>query len=367
MSESCLKHRRYNSSASQSFVDIDYDGTPIPSSADERDQVSISFGSGEVVGEIGQDRVCLGQKQEDCVNLRLVLATEMTVDPFALFNFDGVFGLSLASLALNDHFSFLSARKTQHPALKAQFAVYLSPSDDDDESEISFGGHNPLRGTEELRWSPVARKDLGYWQVQIKSVSAGGRLIDDCTVHSCYALLDTGTSLLGVPRELNKALHRGLTRELPQGHLLSPDDTDCRDVAGPNLEFDLGDHVISLGVEDYSRPAAYNMSIPGQGGREASNRFFCRPLLLPMDMPGPIGSRVFVFGEPMLRRYYTVFDFENKRIGFSRTRRKPRSSISSTMSGTGTRNADGTGTRDADGSGHLRGDGKVVASSTYVI
>merc|ERR1719152_562414 len=46
----------------------------------------------------------------------------------------------------------------------------------------------------------------------------------------------------------------------------------------------------------------------------------CRSLLLPIDMKAPIGPKMFVWGEPVLRRYLTVYDLAQKRIGFSLAR-----------------------------------------------
>merc|ERR1719437_132813 len=53
-SETCAKHRRYNRTVSASALDI------------ERDQVSIAFGTGEVVGEFVREVVCLGEPGMDC-------------------------------------------------------------------------------------------------------------------------------------------------------------------------------------------------------------------------------------------------------------------------------------------------------------
>merc|ERR1719221_2172340 len=47
-----------------------------------------------------------------------------------------------------------------------------------------------------------------------------------------------------------------------------------------------------------------------------SSGMVCSPRLMPVRLPAPIGPKLFVFGEPILHRYYTVFDWANKRIGF---------------------------------------------------
>mmetsp|Transcript_130080 Transcript_130080/g.277879 ORF Transcript_130080/g.277879 Transcript_130080/m.277879 type:complete len:489 (+) Transcript_130080:164-1630(+) len=324
-SETCLKHRRYNRSSSTSAVDIEYDGTPIRHDALERDQVAIAFGTGEVLGEFVQEAVCLRAAPAEgeasaalnvsspCVNLRVVLATDMTPDPFGLFAFDGVLGLGLDALTLDPHFSLISQMVEQHQEVLPRFAVFLARNDGG-ESTISFGGHDTRRATSELQWAPVAMKELGYWQVQIKAVRVGNSVLDYCADGTCRAILDTGTSLLGVPRPASRPMHRLLARQVPDGSYDEVSNIDCRTVPGQMVEFDLGNGVVvSLGVEDYSRPTPFNMTIPGKN----TSRLFCRSLMLPVDMEAPLGPKVFIWGEPVLRRYYTVYDWSKKEIGFT--------------------------------------------------
>lgn len=315
-SSTCLLHHRYNRALSTSAVDIEYDGSPIKPGAKERDQVAIAFGTGEVTGEFIDETVCLqepaqkaAKKDNDaCVRLRAVLATEMTPDPFRLFSFDGVLGLGLDPLVLSPEFSFFGQMsKTSRRA--PIFSVYLAHGEERS-SEISFGGHNPQRlvpGTS-LSWSPVAMPELGYWQVSIRSVRVGDELLDFCEDGTCRAILDTGTSLLGVPKQISKSMHWSLARVIKD---YTPE-LDCRTVPGPPLVFDLGGYEVRLDPQDYSRPAAARMRPEGANHTEV----FCRSSLLPVDMKDPLGTKVFIWGEPVLRRYYTAYDWVKKQVGF---------------------------------------------------
>merc|ERR550539_625615 len=189
---------------------------------------------------------------------------------------------------------------------------------------ISFGGHDERRASSEIEWAPVAMEDLGYWQVQIKNVRIGETVLEDCADGSCRAILDTGTSLLGVPRQSARIMHRLLARHVPQDTYVDASEIDCRQVPGTSIDFDLGGPVVSLSVEDYSRPTPFNMSIPGKN----TSGLFCRSLLLPVDMRPPLGPKVFIWGEPVLRRYYTVYDLVKKQVGFSLARQSTDSTTS---------------------------------------
>jgi len=314
-SETCAKHRRYERELSSTAQDIEHNGTPLKADAKERDQVVVSFGTGKVTGEFVQDAVCMGVSSPTCADVRLVLATEMTPDPFGHFAFDGVMGLGLDPLRLHKEFSFVGEMLSQHPGMLPLFSVFMSRHEDG-QSTITFGGHDKRRAATEVAWTPVAMAELGYWQVKIKQIRIGDTVLDYCADGDCRAIVDTGTSLLGVPRASSRDMHRLLARPVPSGS--NPSETDCRQVPGHSIDFDMGDHVVSLPVEDYSRPAPINMT-----AADNSTSLICRSLLLPVDMPAPVGPKIFIWGEPVLRRYLTVFDLEQKKIGFALASQPP--------------------------------------------
>lgn len=113
-SATCKKHRRYKRKSSSLARDIDCDGTPVDA-WQARDQITVSFGTGEVTGIFVQDQLCLGpmrksegstqgasllqrdvgrvkktnasedqvaasaeEKPQGCVDLRFISSTEMT-------------------------------------------------------------------------------------------------------------------------------------------------------------------------------------------------------------------------------------------------------------------------------------------------
>jgi len=43
-------------------------------------------------------------------------------------------------------------------------------------------------------------------------------------------------------------------------------------------------------------------------------------MLMAMDIPEPIGPKLFILGEPVLRKYYTVYDTAKLQVGFSKAK-----------------------------------------------
>merc|ERR1719408_74694 len=82
-SSTCRAHKRYRRSDSGSAKDIDYDGTPVLP-GQPRDQITVSFGTGEVTGVFVEDIVCLGDDnaiQADAGNASLSVAASQTLPP----------------------------------------------------------------------------------------------------------------------------------------------------------------------------------------------------------------------------------------------------------------------------------------------
>jgi hypothetical protein len=311
-SEACTKHRRYWENQSSTAKSIKHDGTPLTGQEKERDQVVVSFGTGKVTGEFVEDKMCIGDSS-GCFTMRVVLAMEMTEDPFSHFEFDGVVGLGLDSIRLNPKFSFFGEMIRENPQMAPQFSVFLSRHEDG-ASTITFGGHDKEKASSSIEWAPIAMPEHGHWQVQIKQIRIGNDVLEECEEGDCRAVVDTGTSLLGVPRLATRNMHRLLARPV-KADGQDPDSIDCRTVPGHSIDFDLGDTVVSVPVEDYSRPQPINMTTSNNG-----TSLICRSLLLPTDMGPPLGPKLFILGEPFLRRYMTIYDLEQKRIGFTLAR-----------------------------------------------
>mmetsp|Transcript_150874 Transcript_150874/g.261437 ORF Transcript_150874/g.261437 Transcript_150874/m.261437 type:complete len:690 (+) Transcript_150874:82-2151(+) len=333
-SETCRAHRRYQRSASTSARDIDWNGTLVPA-GQPRDQITVSFGTGEITGVFVEDIVCLdglqntntnlaanSQLEAGCMHLRMIAATALSDEPFAGFAFDGVLGLGLNGLSQTNEFNFLhmlsASARGQGNIVRDIFAVFLAENDDEI-SEITLGGWAEDRVTDDLSWTPVEDPDMGHWIVRIKSMRVGNERLKFCE-NDCKAAVDTGTSLLAVPRASFPELYELLKHPAAlEGECEGP---------GPLLHIEFDSFSITVGPKEYAqatskdgrrRPQLY------EGHRNESNittrrDMYCRPMLMALDMPEPLGPKLFILGEPILRKYYTVYDANTKRVGFGKAR-----------------------------------------------
>jgi len=356
-SAACLDHRRYNAKESGTAVPINLNGSPVLVGK-LCDRARIGFGTGSVRGEFVHELVCLGPAvlaevnpiKQPCANSFTVMAIEMSTQPFKNFGFDGIIGLGLKNLSLANQFSFFQMLTEGKQIQAPHFGFFLTDGEDNEESEIAFGGHNPARLLEPLAWTNVSRPELGYWQVEVLAVRVGTATMEFCRSGHCNAILDTGTSHLGIPNLYHEALSKMLT--IPANNLL-----DCRLADLPTVEIEVPGFNITLYPESYMRrlPLREDVNVsstdrvaktaPGQDagdsphgdaagtaaspstnpGLRASNAQdpapvtvprYCRPRFMPVDLPKPLGPSMFILGEPVLHRYYTVFDWVVPRIGF---------------------------------------------------
>jgi hypothetical protein len=371
-SDACLKHRRYDARVSETSEAIMLDGSAVQPRKN-RDQVTIGFGTGKITGEFVRERVCLGPAVPEkdanatekdigpCVDAQVVAAIEMSNRPFELFDFDGILGLGLSSLAVSKNFSFFNMLAGSRQFAHTQFGVFLTDGDDGEESEIAFGGHNAARLLEPLSWVPMAKPEMGYWQVSILAVRVDGVLLDMCGDGSCRGILDSGTSHLGIPSHHNSEVSDLLTR------VADPGVEDCRHTEAPVVQLELQDFNLTLYPENYMRklpleeevmagtnvgvsPTSYKKNsdkdaqpppqrrlrhssykensdkekpetwVEGADDDAPAGNLLCTPKLIPVTWPEPMGPNLFILGEPVLHRYYAVFDWGNLRAGFARAR-----------------------------------------------
>jgi hypothetical protein len=258
------------------------------------------------------------------MKLRMIGATEMSEDPFKTFDFDGILGLGLDGLSQTPEFNFLHVLQTNSRGQSGRgmdmFSVFLA-SHENEQSEITLGGWADKHLEDDLSWTPVEDPEMGHWIVRIKSIRVNNELLSFCE-NDCKAAVDTGTSLLAVPQAAFPELYELLRHPTPlEGHCEGP---------GPLLHFEFDEFSISLGPQEYSqaeptknRRSRPRFENPNRTAVETHRKdLFCRPMLMALDMPEPLGPKLFILGEPVLRKYYTVYDAHAKRVGFGRAKHR---------------------------------------------
>lgn len=346
-SSACLKHARYDITTSQTGEAIYLDGRTVqPGRVGE--SVTIGFGTAKVTGDFVRERVCVGpvatqpgELPGPCVTSQAVMATEMSSRPFDQFKFDGIVGLGLPTLALNNNFSLFDHFANSGQLAFPYFSFFLAEGDDGEVSEIAIGGHNPEHLLEPISWVPMAKPELGYWQVKILAVHINGTKTDMCDAGDCHGILDSGTSHFGIPSSTSDTFNELLTTK-------AGDQRDCRLVNAPVVLLELRGLNITLYPENYMRlmpvpadvlgdanitvsPGVVLQDNPAAAAEDSVNQsaldnstqpgdtseLLCTPKLLPVSWPEPVGPNVFILGEPVLQRYYTVFDWAQQRSGFA--------------------------------------------------
>jgi len=380
--ETCLVHNRYDMAESKTSQYVRENGTPLPSHA-LPEQATVHFGTGNLTGEYVRENVCAGDM---CISMNVLSAVRMSNQPFRSFNFDGIVGLGLPSLSMSKHFSTIQMLQASGME-KTQFSVYLTEGEEGEESEISFGGSRDMRFAGKIHWAPVVDPDEGHWQVRIKSFKIGDVSIGSCDKcdmrtgeNCCKGIVDTGTSHLGVP-----AFHNAdIMRMLSQPVSVTDDGYDCREVEAPTIEIEFEGFSVRLNAANYMRrlPLRPGVSVSSPNGVSFQNienntkeqrvpepkpadkpapatskaplhtpqelvsllqknvevnktaaaklnepeQKECRPRLIAVNLPPPLGPNLFILGEPVLHRYYTVYDWHGSdghpQIGFGRAMNK---------------------------------------------
>jgi len=286
----CLNHKRYAAENSTSSMQIGWSDEPTTPLKDgeDRDTRSIMFASGSVTGEYVRDQVCLGETV--CTPFDFVRMTGESDDPFKDADWDGVFGLGLPSLADAKEFSIVDTLTRGKRMQQPLFSFYIredgSYGSEGEDGELSFGQIREERMAGPLVWANISVD--GYWQFKMDDIAIDGKPSGLCGKEGCQVAVDTGSSLLMGPKDLIDAMSKKLDI-----------DDNCTKPKLPSMGFVVNGKTLELSSEDYLDKDKSGcwlgfMSV-GDTGR------------------GPL----FVFGYPFLRRFYTVFDYGNRRLGFA--------------------------------------------------
>jgi hypothetical protein len=274
----CKPHKKYDPSSSHTAAMV----------VNEKGEGSteISFGTGDISGDYYKDQFCIADNL--CTEVRFVAATSQSPEPFSETPFDGILGLGFKDLSMGEHFNIVDDLNDAGMMPGNQFAVFLT---DDGASEITFGGYKPENIASDIVWANVVRES--YWQVAVEDITFDGKDTGLCP-GGCQVAVDTGTSMLAGPSDLVDKLSSKLGAK-----------EDCSNMASlPNIGFRIGDRILNLSPDDYMDQ--------GEGNCDFS--------LMSLDVPPPKGP-LFIFGDPFLRRFVTIYDRGSNggkaRVGFA--------------------------------------------------
>merc|ERR1719252_46867 len=69
-------------------------------------------------------------------------------------------------------------------------------------------------------------------------------------------------------------------------------------------------------------------SQPPENEEEAEQqkaKMMCEPMLMSLDLEEPLGPKLWILGEPVLRKYYTVYNLQAQSVGFGLANHLPAS------------------------------------------
>lgn len=261
---------------------------------------TVLYGSGEADGFVGRDTVEFAEFTIKDGTLGVVDVEKMDMNHMRA---DGLFGLAFPKLASFTKPTMLQQLMMRYPEMDNVFSVYLTQIPNEKGSVIVFGGIDQELVNENAVWlyqSVVPEMEYTFWTIRMHSFKVGDHL--DTCVNGCLAIVDTGTSLIGVPNDSYVTILNAIMVHASQYGCLCGITVAgfqcffCKAEYFPTLKIGLsGKHFFVLKGSDYT----------------LCQQQTCLPLLQ------PAGQDSWILGDVFLKKYYTVFDVQHKRVGFS--------------------------------------------------
>jgi len=244
------------------------------------------------------------------------------------YNIDGVFGMGLDNPS-EGRVSILRSLYENGWISSQCFSLYLihNPGGSDTKSHIVFGGYDPdyiHNSTTDFMRAPVVSEN--YWAVSLKGIVLEN---EEIPLKSTIALLSNSFSDIGMPKEdleeiLNVLKEKGIDCELIHEDVNPLCKCPKNKIDNfPHLMFQLDGFNINISRSCYVnfRAKAFHEKLDPEAvkGYNCFLRFrMINQIMNPLDKKDEY--RTWVFGRTVLNDYYTLFDQDNKQIGFAPAR-----------------------------------------------
>jgi len=273
----CGSHPQYDHTKSSSWV---VNGTIF----------KIEYGSGPVSGFFSQDTTTVGNiAVTDQLFAEINDASGLGL-AYSVGKFDGILGLGFPSISVN-HVNPVFTNMIAQGA-EPVFSFYLGKADGQ-AGELFLGGIDTSKFTGTLQYVPLTSET--YWETALNFMTVNGQSVTSAT----KCIVDSGTSLLAGPSADVAALAK-LVGASP--FFLNPKEytIPCDTSKLPTITINVNGFIAELGGNDYVI----------NGG------LFCLFAVTGIDIPAPNGP-LWILGDVFMRKYLTVFDYGQQRLGFA--------------------------------------------------
>lgn len=284
-------HNKYDSSESSTYK------------ADGRNFTILYGSGGQLSGFHSIDTLALAG-----VDIVDQIFAEIVQEPsvsFAAGKFDGILGMGYPTIAVNDVTPVFQMMVAQGHVEQQVFSFWINRDINDPTNGgiITFGGTNPDHYIEPITWAPVTRQ--AYWEIRVGAITFEGDAGPGYCVGGCQAISDTGTSLITGPLAEIDALNRyiGAIPVLNTGEYAVFCD---RIPAMPTVNINIQGVNFPLTADEYV------LQIPDP----STNTTTCISSFFALDIPPPAGP-LWILGDTFIGRYYSIYDFENNRVGMA--------------------------------------------------
>ena len=271
-----------------------------PSYANLNRSITLSYGQGKATGDLSSDTLQMAGVSLSSQEFVLVTKDK----DFDNMKADGIIGMGIG-YSSQVHHPVVYNMYVQGLIENQIFSVFLSDEESDVVSCATFGDVDLEKYSDgsEVQYLKVIAD--GFWSVRLNGIVIAGK---EMMIGSLTAIIDTGSSLLIGPdyevQQVLDAIEKGNDCDFDQYLFCECGESE----KFPDIEFHLGEKVFSLTFKNYMIKNGSKCQVLISSNKEL-NRW--------------------ILGDVFIRRYYSIFDLENERMGLVRSINKDELKVSS--------------------------------------